>query len=100
VKASPALAKIFEQVEPHAMMVALEGLPEGKAFLGELHRYLEEFGWRSDGIYEIGDATWREQPAIPLNTIQGYLQLPDSDNPELTADLAAKRREGLTARAR
>jgi rifampicin phosphotransferase len=100
VKASPALATIFEQVEPHAMMVALEGSPEGKAFLAELGTYLDEFGWRSDGIYEIGDATWREEPAIPLNTIQGYLRLRDEDNPELSLERAATRREGLTSKAR
>jgi rifampicin phosphotransferase len=100
VKASPALRRIFEEVEPGAMLAALEGSPEGKAFLKELLSYLDEFGWRSDGIYEIGDATWREEPAIPLNTIQGYLRLRDEDNPELTLEQAAKRREGLTARAR
>jgi len=81
-------------------LAALEGSPEGKAFLKELLSYLDEFGWRSDGIYEIGDATWREEPAIPLNTIQGYLRLRDEDNPELTLEQAAQRREGLTSRAR
>src|ERR1700730_9227301 len=58
VKASPALTKIFEQVEPGAMLAALEGSPDGKAFLTQLRSYLDEFGWRSDGIYELADATW------------------------------------------
>ncbi|HLZ28709.1 MAG TPA: PEP-utilizing enzyme [Chloroflexota bacterium] len=100
VKASPALTTIFEQVEPQAMMDALEGSAEGRTFLVELRAYLDEFGWRSDGIYEIGDATWREEPAIPLNTIQGYLRLRDDDNPELALDKAAARREALAAGAR
>jgi hypothetical protein len=72
VKASPELARIFEEVEPRAMLTALEQSPAGQTFLTELRSYLEEFGWRSDGIYEIAEATWREEPAIPLNTIQGY----------------------------
>jgi phosphohistidine swiveling domain-containing protein len=100
VKASPTLARIFEEVEPHAMLVALEASHEGKTFLADLRTYLDEYGWRSDGIYEIGDATWREEPAIPLNTIQGYLRLRDEDNPQLSLDKAAKARDGLTARAR
>ena len=47
--------------------------PKARQFLAELRAYLEDFGWRSDGIYEIADATWREDPTIPLNTIQGYV---------------------------
>ena len=58
-------------------MAALEGSDEGHASLARLRAYLDEFGWRSDGIYEIADATWREDPTIPLNTIQGYVRLPD-----------------------
>ena len=40
VKASPALRRIFEEVEPGAMLAALEGSSEGKAFLKELRSYL------------------------------------------------------------
>jgi rifampicin phosphotransferase len=100
VKASPVLSTVFEQVDPTAMIPALEGSAEGKAFLSELRAYLDEYGWRSDGIYEIRDATWREEPSIPLNTIQGYLRLNDQDNPELALERAAKRRQGLADGAR
>jgi rifampicin phosphotransferase len=99
VQASPALTRLFE-LEPEAIMLELERSDEGKSFLRELRAYLEEFGWRSDGIYEIGDATWREEPSIPLNTIQGYLRLDESHNPELTLEKATRRREELTAKAR
>jgi rifampicin phosphotransferase len=99
VKASPELARIFEEVEPRAMLTALEQSPAGQIFLAELRSYLDEFGWRSDGIYEIAEATWREEPAIPLNTIQGYLRLRDEDNPELSLEQAAARRQSLTNRA-
>jgi hypothetical protein len=73
VIASPMLLDTFENVEPRAIVATLETSDEGQAFLRELWRYLEEFGWRSDGMYEVGDVTWRERPLIPLNTIQGYL---------------------------
>jgi phosphohistidine swiveling domain-containing protein len=99
VQASPVLTRLFE-LEPDAIMSELERTGEGRSFLKDFRAYLEEFGWRSDGIYEIGDATWREEPLIPLNTIQGYLRLDESHNPELTLEKATRRREELTAKAR
>ena len=100
VKASPTLQKVFEESEPAEIVRALESSDEGRAFLGELRAYLDDFGWRSDGIYEVADATWREEPSIPLNTIQGYLRLSEDDNPELSLERAARRRQELTAKAR
>ncbi len=99
VKASPMLASVFEGGSPKSILAALENLREGRAFLSELRRFLDDYGWRSDGIYEIGDPTWREDPAIPLNTIQGYLGLSEDSNPELTLGRSTKRREELVAKA-
>jgi phosphohistidine swiveling domain-containing protein len=99
VNASPVLSKAFE-LDPSAIPEALDASDEGKAFLQELHSYLEEFGWRSDGIYELGDATWREDMTIPLNTIQGYIRLGEEHNPELAMVRASERREELSAAAR
>jgi rifampicin phosphotransferase len=100
VKDSPALTRLFEELDPRTISAALEDSAEGKAFLVQLRAYLDEFGWRSDGIYEIGDATWREDPTIPLNTIQGYLRLGEDNNPQLTLRRASERRDELTRRAR
>jgi rifampicin phosphotransferase len=100
VKQSPTLSKLFEQLDPRAITPALEQSEEGRAFLTRFRAYLEEFGWRSDGIYELGDATWREDPTIPLNTIQGYVRLGEEHNPELTLQGATRRREDLTRAAR
>ncbi|HLG10511.1 MAG TPA: PEP-utilizing enzyme, partial [Dehalococcoidia bacterium] len=93
-------SRVFEGGNPTDMMAALENFSEGRAFLAELRHFLDAYGWRSDGIYEIGDATWREDPSIPLNTIQGYLGLDESSNPELTLAGATRRREELAAKAR
>jgi pyruvate,water dikinase len=100
VKDSPALTRVFETLEPGAMLPALDATPEGKAFVAELRTYLNEYGWRSDGIYEIADATWREDPSIPLNTIQGYLRLGEDANPERTLERATQKREELTRAAK
>ena len=100
VKASPELARVFEQGDPSDIVPALERSAEGKQFLADLRAYLDEFGWRSDGIYEVADATWREDPTIPLNTIQGYLRLSEDDNPVHAVEHAAERRQQLTTAAR
>ena len=100
VKSSPSLTKVFEELDPQAILGALERSEEGRAFLKEFRTYLEQYGWRSDGIYEVGDATWREDPAIPLNTIQGYMRLGEEQDPRLTLQRASARREELTRNAR
>jgi pyruvate,water dikinase len=100
VKASPNLTEVFQSSEPRAIEAALQLSNEGQAFMAELRPFLDEFGWRSDGIYEIGEATWRENLAIPLNTIQGYLALDENNNPEAVFRRAAERREGLVAAAK
>lgn len=99
IKASEALSRVFESAEPEAMGQAL-ATEEGRAFLTELGAYLEVFGWRSDGIYEIADPTWREDLSIPLNTLQGYLGLGEENDPEAVYQRAVTRREALVARAK
>jgi pyruvate,water dikinase len=99
VKANPELSKVFE-LDPSAIPPALETSDEGRALLEPLRAYLDEFGWRSDGIYEVGDATWREDLTIPLNTIQGYVRLGEEHNPDLAMQRASERREELANAAR
>jgi pyruvate,water dikinase len=100
VRSSPALSKLFEDFEPRTLLDALEQSHEGRGFVADLRAYLNEYGWRSDGIYEIGDATWREDPSIPLNTIQGYMRLGEENDPRLSLERATARREELTRNAR
>ena len=102
VKASATLSQVFQSSDPRAIETALGFSREGEAFFAELQPFLDEFGWRSDGIYEIGEATWRENLAIPLNTIQGYLALDEDNDPETVFQRAVRRREDLvnTAKAR
>lgn len=100
IKSHPLLARIFEGGDPHHIIAALERVSEGRAFLDDLHVFLDEYGWRSDGIYEIADATWREEPSIPLNTIQGYLGLDEHSNPALSLAQATARRQQLVEKAK
>ena len=79
-------------------MQAMESRFDSK--LSDLRAYLSEYGWRSDGIYEVGDTTWREDPMIQLNTIQGYMRLGDEHDPRLSLERASARRDELVRNAR
>jgi hypothetical protein len=63
----------------YPMFAPQEGADNGQAFLDELHYFFEALRRRSDGIYEVSETRWREDPAMPLNTVQGYLLLGDEN---------------------
>lgn len=99
VSKSPELGQLFEKSAPSELMPELEKTDIGRDFIVALRSYLEEFGWRSEG-FELADDTWRENPAVPLNAIQGYMHLDESDNPDVKYEAAVRRREKLLANAR
>ena len=99
VSSSPGLMKIFESTETRDLQDRLEKDDEGRSFLREFAAYLDEFGWRADA-FELMDASWRENPVIPLNALQGYIYLGEEDNPETRFGEAVARREHLLAEAR
>jgi rifampicin phosphotransferase len=96
---SPALKRLFEEQEPSQLVAQLERSEAGRHFLGEFRAYLDEFGWRSDA-FELADPTWRENPLIPLNTLQGYIQLGEDADPDVRFQEAVQTRERLLAQAR
>jgi len=99
VRNSPVLRQIFERNEPSRLIAALEGNDEGQGFLSSLRDYLDEFGWRSDA-FELSEPTWRENPVVPLNAIQGYMNLDESHDPDIRFQQAVARRDELLANAR
>lgn len=101
VRNSPRLKRLFEELESNRLVTRLERSGEGRAFLEELRVYLDEFGWRSDTIpSELAEPTWRENPVIPLNTLQGYIRLDADGDPDVRFGQAVQHREELLAQAR
>ena len=101
VKASPALSKIFEQVDPAAMLAALEALRRGQGLSGRAARVsrrvrLAQRRHLRDRATRPG-ARSRRFRSTPSRGTCGWAT---SDNPELALEQAAKRREGLTRAAR
>jgi pyruvate,water dikinase len=100
IRANPELQKVFEGSNPHDIVAQLNDSDAGRALLGELNAYLEDFGWRADSVYELTHPAWREDPSIAINAIQGYLAIEDAHSPDSQLQSAIKRREELLAEAR
>ena len=100
VRAQPDLVDFFDNTRPEQLVEALEASASGRSFLSELHAYLDEFGWRSDAVYDLGDVTWREDPSIPLGALGSYVRMADDADPGLLFERALATRERLLAAAR
>ena len=98
IMGSPIVLKAFQEIDTSNLVSVLEQTSEGKSFLSELNTYLDEFGWRTDA-FELAEPTWLEDPTIPLNTLQGYIQLTDDDDPEVRYQEAVATRETLLSQA-
>ena len=99
IKASPAVAAVFENSEPLEILSRLDESDDGRKFGAQFDAYLDEFGWRTD-LFEVEVPTWRENPEIPLNTLQGYMSLSDDADPETKYQEAVVTRERLLTAAR
>ena len=100
VLADGELQRLFEANEPGRILVQLQQSDAGRAFLARLNAYLDEFGWRTDSIFELTKKSWREDPTIALNAIQGYVNVGDEGGPQSQYEAAVRRREELLAAAR
>jgi pyruvate,water dikinase len=100
VRTTPELQRIFEGSNPEDILSQLDTSPAGRAFMGELNAYLDEYGWRADSVYELTHPSWREDPQIAINAIQGYLAIDDDHGPDRQLQSAIRRREELLADAR
>ncbi|MGD9753975.1 MAG: PEP-utilizing enzyme [Acidimicrobiia bacterium] len=83
-----------------AAVRAADADPAVASFGAALQAFLDEFGWRSDAVYDVADRPWREDPAIPLDSLRRYAGLGPEHDPDLAFARAAARRESLLAAAR
>ncbi len=72
--ASPGLAAALRSGSHHD----LAGLPGGPAFVAELERFLDEYGWRAETWGSMHVPTWAEDPRAVLNLVVRYLDDPES----------------------
>ena len=99
ILASDELRTLFETRDPADLAAALDESEAGQVFRASLQDYLDEFGWRTDA-YELAVAPWRDDPTIPLNTLQGYIALGEDQDPDAVHERSVAQRERLLAAAR
>ncbi len=92
--AEPTIARLIADTPVQQLPEELPRSPEGRAFWEEFRRYLDKHGWRSDA-FELADPAWVEDPTIPLNTLQDFLQAPDDADPAFQQQRARAERERL-----
>lgn len=100
VRENPALVALFEANQGGDLEAALEASDAGRAFMAQVRAYLDDYGWRSDAVYDLGDVTWRERPSIPLNALASYIGLGDEADPDTLHARAKENRERLLAEVR
>ncbi len=108
IRASAPLQALFSR--PTAEITAVLGAPgagpgiapapEIAAFAADFRAFLDEYGWRSDAVYDVADVSWREDPSIPVDALRGYAALDDGQDPESAFARTVRRREELLAQAR
>ena len=100
VKTDAGLQALFERTETHQLLKELSSTVAPAFFLSQFNAYLDEFGWRSDAIFDIAATPWIEDPSIPLNIIKGYVSLDDTQSPDAELSASIARREYLLDQAR
>ena len=96
-KQSESLLALFSTYVGEELYAHLDDSADGQEFKAELNKYLHEYGWRSDAVYDLADIPWRENPAIPLSAIGTFMALPDTEDPEVLYQRGVKLREDLMA---
>ena len=99
-RVNPELRRAFDTLQGQQLHAELRKSDAGRAFLSDLAAYLEDFGWRADSVYELTRPSWREDPSIALNAIQGYVSIEDAHGPQQQYESAVRRREQLLTAAK
>jgi pyruvate,water dikinase len=97
--ARPAVRRVLQERAAADVVPELEQSVEGRAFLADLHAYLDEYGQRSDKFDTIGAASWIEDPTPAIKNLKDYVTQHGRDPEAELAALAAER-EWLVSKAR
>jgi pyruvate,water dikinase len=91
------LAATFRDHPPEAIAPALSRAgAAGAAWLARFDAFLDEWGWRTDGMADPRLPCWREDPTTPLGNLRTFV-LDASGGHDFDAGLAAARAERAAA---
>lgn len=95
VSASSTVRHTLENARPIDALAALEDSIEGRAFLAELHAYLERYGKRSNVPHLLSTTPLIDDPTPVLDMIRVYAAQPVRDFEEDLTKLSAEREAAL-----
>jgi phosphohistidine swiveling domain-containing protein len=95
--AAPSVRRVLNDRPSGAVVAALDGTDEGRAFLVALRAYLDEHGRRGSDFFDLDRPSWLEDPTPVIDNLKGYISNPDYDPVAQEANLAAERERLLTA---
>src|SRR5439155_17653752 len=98
-KASACVSRVLRQAGARECQAQLAQSEDGRAFLSELQRFLDEFGHREVRM-DILYPTWREDPAPVLAFLRGYLDVSENQSPYRQQERLVKERAALLASVR
>lgn len=97
--ARPTVRRMLRERAAVDVVPELERSIEGRAFLADLHAYLDEYGQRGDKFDTIGAVSWIEDPTPAIKNLKDYVAQHSRDPEAELAALAAER-EWLVSKAR
>jgi rifampicin phosphotransferase len=74
----PEVKQVLEEVAATDVIAALERTEAGRAFLGQLRAYLQEYGRRTYNV-DFSRPSWIEDPTAVIKTLKDYVGQPDRD---------------------
>ncbi|MGB2694529.1 MAG: PEP-utilizing enzyme [Dehalococcoidia bacterium] len=86
----PPVLDMLQRVEPSQARTALNESDDGRAFVGAVDEFLDTYGWRSNEL-DIGEPTWKEEPATAFSLIRQYAAREDYDPEREMKSLVAAR---------
>ena len=95
----PAVAEPLRSGAASEAVSEFAGTDEGRAFLSDLKEVLDQYGHRSDGIMEVADPSWTEDPGPALTVIRENMS-PNATDPRADHDGMIRRRDDSIAAAR
>lgn len=94
-KASPTVSELLRRYSAEKVRSHLQQIPEGRAFLSELERFLEVYGHREIRM-DVLFPTWGEDPTPVLNFVRAYLDVDETQSPHRQQARSVQEREALT----
>lgn len=93
--AQPVVREILETEATTDVIPALQQSPEGRAFLDDLHAYLNEYGQRGEMFNTVAVPSWIEDPTPMIKNLKDFVGQPERDMEQERAAQVVEREQAL-----